>query len=89
MSAVDKFSQSDIATQAPASSAFAITPNDSEELAFVTRAVYVGGEGSVVAKLDSDSSTVTFAAVPAGSVLPIRARLITTSSTATDMVGLV
>ena len=89
MPAANNFSQSDVATQAPASSAFAITPNDSEEFATVTRGVYVGGAGSVVAQLAGDSATVTFAGVPAGAVLPIRAKLVTTASTATNMVGLV
>lgn len=89
MTAVNQYSQSDPATQAPASSAFAITPNDSEEFDVVTRGIYVGSAGSVVAKLAGDSETVTFENVPAGAVLPIRARLVTTASTATNMVGLV
>jgi len=89
MPAANNFSQSDVAAQAPASSAFAITPNDSEELTTVTRGVYVGGAGSVVAQLAGDSATVTFSGVPAGAVLPIRARLVTTASTATNMIGLV
>jgi len=49
----------------------------------------VGGAGSVVAQLAGDSATVTFSGVPAGAVLPIRARLVTTASTATNLVGLV
>lgn len=88
MPAANNYSQSDIATQAPASSAFAITPGD-EEFSVVTRGVFVGGAGSVVAQLAGDSSTVTFAGVPAGAVLPIRAKKITAASTATNMVGLV
>ena len=51
--------------------------------------MYVGVSGDVVAKLDGDSAAVTFKNVAAGSILPIRARLITTASTATDMLGLV
>ena len=89
MPAINQYSQSDPATQSPASSAFAITPNDSEEFAVVTRGIYVGGAGTVVAKLASASSTVTFSSVPAGAVLPIRAKLVTTASTATNLVGLV
>ena len=88
MPATNQFSQSDVATQAPASSAFAITPGD-EEFSVVTRGVFVGGAGSVVAQLAGDSSTVTFAGVPAGAVLPIRAVKVTAASTATNMVGLV
>jgi len=85
--ATNQFSQSDVATQSPASSAFAITPGD-EEFSVVTRGVFVGGAGSVVAQLVGDSSTVTFAGVPAGAVLPIRAKKVTAASTATNMVGL-
>ncbi len=88
MPAANNFSQSDVATQAPASSAFAITPGN-DEFAVVTRGVYVGGAGSVVAQLAGDASTVTFSGVPAGAVLPIRAKKITAASTATNMVGLV
>lgn len=89
MPATNNYSQSNPATQAPANSAFAITPHNTEELSFVTRAVYVGVSGDVVAKLDGDSAAVTFKNVAAGSILPIRARLITTASTATNMLGLV
>lgn len=89
MPATNQYSQSDPATQAPASSAFAITPDDDEEFAVVTRGIYVGGAGTVVAQLAGDSSTVTFSNVPAGAVLPIRARKVVESSTATNLVGLV
>ena len=89
MPATNNYSQSNPATQAPANSAFVITPSNSEELLFVTRAVYVGVSGDVVAKLDGDSAAVTFKNVAAGSILPIRARLVTTASTATNMLGLV
>jgi hypothetical protein len=60
MPATNNYSQSNPATQAPANSAFAITAHDTEELSFVTRAVYVGVSGDVVAKLDGDSAAVTF-----------------------------
>ena len=89
MTATNQFSQSDPATQAPASSAFVITPDDDEEFAVVTRGIYVGGAGTVVALLAGDADAVTFASVPAGAVLPIRARKVTEASTATNMVGLV
>lgn len=89
MPATNKFSQTDGSVQSPATSAFAITPHATNELSYVTRAIYVGSAGSVVAKLADDASTVTFANVPAGAILPIRARLVHTDSTATSIVGLV
>lgn len=89
MPAANTFSQTDPGVQSPAVSAFAITPHDTNELSVVTRAIYVGVSGDVVAKLAGDSATVTFKNVAAGSILPIRARLVTTASSATNMLGLV
>lgn len=90
MAASNSFSQNDAAVQSPASSAFTITPHDTNELTYVTRGLYVGGAGNVVVKLSDDSTTVTFTGVVAGSILPIRARLVmSTSTTATSILGLV
>ena len=90
MPATNNFSQNDEAVQAPASKAFAITPHDTNELSVVTRGLYVGGAGNVVVQLDGDSASVTFTGVVAGSILPIRARLVaSTGTTATSLLGLV
>lgn len=72
----------------PASKAFAITPNTDNDLAIFTRGIYVGGAGNVIAILVDDTAAVTFTAVPAGSILPIRARRVLATSTATTMVGM-
>ena len=72
-----------------ATSAVAVTPHDVNELPFPTRGIYVGGAGNLAVKLSHDSAAVTFAAVPAGSVLPIRAVLIlATGTSATSIVAL-
>lgn len=73
---------------APAASYAAITPSDTVDLTYLTRFVYVGGAGNVVA-IDRDGNAVTFTAVPAGTVLPIRVKRInSTNTTATALVAL-
>jgi hypothetical protein len=74
---------------APALDYAAITPHDSTDFSgFVTRGIYVGGAGDVVA-VRYDNTAVTFSGVPAGTTLPIRARRVnSTSTTATNMVAL-
>lgn len=72
----------------PADTFEAITAHDSTNLNNVTRAVYVGGAGNVVA-VDLNGNTVTFLSVPAGTVLPIVVKRInSTSTTASNMIGL-
>lgn len=69
-----------------ASDAFAITPHDTT----VQRAksIYVGGAGAVAVKTE-DGTTLTFAAVPVGTILPIRTTLVlSTGTTATLLIGL-
>lgn len=73
---------------APASGFAAITISDSVDLTYVTRAVYVGGAGNLVA-VDEQNNPVTFTGVTAGTVLPIRVRRVNlTSTTATALVAL-
>ncbi len=73
----------------PSSDAFAVTPTDGVDLTIRTRSVYVGGAGSLTVQM-ANGSTVTFAAVPAGVILPIRVdRVNSTGTTATNIVGLV
>jgi hypothetical protein len=75
----------------PASRALAITPSDSTDLTFVTKAIYVGGGGSIKVELvgDTTPANVTFTSVQAGSILPIRVRKIySANTTATNIIGL-
>lgn len=72
----------------PSAAAFAVTPSNTVNFTNPTRGLYVGGTGDVVAIVGG--SPVTFVAVPAGTVLPIVAtRVNSTSTTATSIVGLV
>lgn len=79
-------SSGDLAT----ASAFAITPSDSADLAKAIRGIYVGVAGNLSVILEDDSAQVTLIGVVAGSIYPLRAkRVLSTSTTATNLIGLV
>lgn len=72
----------------PAVGAFAVTKSDSTILAGV-RALYVGGAGDVAVMPVGSTTAVTFSAVPAGSILPVRvSKVMSTNTTATLIVAL-
>lgn len=76
---------------APADLFAAITPDDNNDLATNTRAIYVGGAGNIsaLAACDGVGTPVVFTAVPVGTVLPICARRIrSTGTTATLLIAL-
>jgi hypothetical protein len=87
LSGADKFSTYQAGLTSPAEDAFAITPHNTNDLANFTRAIWVGGTGDV--KVDMvGSGTVTFAAVPAGYMLAVRAsRVYATGTGATALVA--
>lgn len=71
----------------PATRAEAVTKSDSADLSYVSRGIYVGGTGDVAAVMVS-GDVVTFSAVPAGTLLPLRCKRInSTNTTATLMVA--
>lgn len=84
----DNFKQSQPELDSPAGNAVEVTTSDSTDLTTSTRAIYIGGTGDIkVTTVNGD--TVTFKAVPVGSILPVRARRIfATGTTATFIVGL-
>lgn len=73
----------------PSRNAFAITPHASNPVVPLPKAIYVGGAGDIVLRSVDGSADVTFVGVPAGSILPVRARFIrVTGTTATGIIGL-
>lgn len=73
----------------PARNLAAVTPNDSTDLPNVSKALWIGGAGNVSIIAADDSSAVLISGVPAGTVLPIRAkRVLATNTTATLIVNL-
>lgn len=72
----------------PGEQFFNITPHDTTNFGYTVRGIYVGGAGNVVA-VNEAGTAVTFIGVPAGTILPIYAnRVNSTSTTATSLVGL-
>jgi len=74
---------------AAASQAVAITPTDGVDLTSNTRALWVGGAGTLAVIMAGDGSSVTFSGIPAGTLLPIQvSRVSATGTSATLIVGL-
>lgn len=73
----------------PAEDAFVITPNDDEELSYVTRALYVGGEGDVCVVMAKGTEPIIFPGMAGGYEHPLRVRkVLATGTTATGLRGL-
>ncbi len=70
-----------------AHSAVAVTPSDSTILP-TTRALYVGVTGNIAVQMADDENTLTFANVPVG-ILPIQViKVLSTGTTATNIIAL-
>lgn len=71
----------------PAFNAEVVVPHDTNTLAKVSRALYVGVSGDVSVQMVGTGTAIVFKAVPAGTMLPIRiTRVNATATTATNMV---
>ena len=68
--------------------AAAVTLHDTNELANYTRGVWVGGAGNLKVTM-IDGTVVTFSGIPAGTFLPIQAKILwSAGSTATLVLAL-
>jgi hypothetical protein len=73
---------------AGAERAFSITPNDSADLATVTRGIFVGTTGNLKVLLVGDSDPVIFNGVAAGVVHSLRVkRVYAADTTASNLLG--
>ena len=73
----------------PAYNAEVVTPDNSTELARVSRALYVGVGGDVSVQMAGTGTAIVFKNVPTGATLPIRIKRVnSTATTATNMVSL-
>ena len=73
---------------APAEGAISVTPNDSNDLTYLARSLFVGTSGNIAVNM-ADGSSVTFANVQSGQFLPIRVkRILATGTTATNILAL-
>jgi len=68
----------------------AITPSDSTDLSGgVTRAIYVGVAGNMVADSEHGETTITFTGLLAGVIYPLRVKRVrSTSTTASNLLAL-
>ncbi len=85
----DPFSAFADNVSAPATRGVAVTPHDSNAIADVPKALFVGSGGDLVARGSGGGADVTFRNVQAGSLLPFRAQYIrATGTSAADIVAL-
>lgn len=74
------------ASTAPAGYGLAVTPSDTTVL-YATRALYVGTAGNVA--VTDLNGNVTYASVPAGSILPIQVtKVLATGTTALNIIAM-
>jgi len=86
---LDNFSAVLDSLTAPARNCFSITPNNTEALPFLPKAIYVGTGGNLVVRAIDGGSDVTFTNVANGTILDIRITSVrATGTTASNLVGL-
>jgi hypothetical protein len=89
MSGIDNLQNLSDSIEFPAVRLRAVTPNDTDPLVFVCKALYVGTGGNVAIMASEDTAAVTLTNVQSGSIIPVRAlRVMATGTTATGIVAL-
>lgn len=73
----------------PAIDWFDVTPDDNNDLSRIPRRIWVGGSGDLTIR-SSEGTDVTLSSVPAGTLVPVQpVRVLSTNTTATNIVGLI
>lgn len=88
MPAIDTHKGQQELLSSPCDNGAAITPNNNTDLTYVSRAIWVGGAGSVNVVL-AGGQTVLFTGILAGTLLPLRVtRVLASSTSATNLVAI-
>jgi hypothetical protein len=85
--AADLFNPAFAPYDAPPTHGFAITKSDADELSVVTRAIWVGTTGDLAVIYKDDTAAVTLKAVPVGRLSGRFKKVMSTNTTASDLVG--
>lgn len=89
MAATDRYANFSSGVVGPGDDAFTVTPSDTVDFTIMARALYVGTTGDVTL-ITRGGTTLKFAAVPAGGIIPVRcSRVMSTGTTASNIVGIV
>jgi hypothetical protein len=87
--AFDAFAFHSRAAVDPAREAFPLTPHDTDALAALPRAIYVGTGGTLVLRAVDSSADVTLKNLASGQLIDVRALYVrATGTTAADLVAL-
>ena len=85
----DQFQNSADQVSAPATRAVSVTPHDSNALADIPKALFVGTGGNLTMRGVNGTADALWKNVPSGSVLPFRAQYVrATGTTAADLLAL-
>jgi hypothetical protein len=85
---MDSFKKHSRSLTSPPENAIEVVGEDSADLAYATRALYIGGGGDLRVRM-LGGGTVTLANVPSGTLIPLRVtRIFATGTTATEILGL-
>jgi hypothetical protein len=85
----DEWARISTGVTGPPRNAAEITPNDSADLDYVTRCIYVGTSGDVTVDLVGIGTNITYANLPSGFYLiGFFSRVYSTGTTASDLVGM-